>query len=258
MTEIKLSEAEIKMIELKREEERIEKAKIEIESQIKYQKEVEYYKGHFMKEIEGIKKSSANMKKVYDKLIEDGIGNYITLHESIIEKTFNLPSHSDFYLKYEDKIEPIEIPHYRIDFSDNMGSIWNVSDDLKFELPSSISNRYAKYSYKGALTKIKEAIEIHEQKKISKSKKEIVKHDLKKYFINLDPNCKIEEKEEWQSGHSGYRGSRGYYINCLDITFSNTNFVKIKYYDDGSWSIMKQIDNRLPKDKLEIVSYLAK
>ena len=43
MTEIKLSEAEIKMIELKREEERIEKAKIEIESQIKYQKDVEYY-----------------------------------------------------------------------------------------------------------------------------------------------------------------------------------------------------------------------
>jgi hypothetical protein len=256
MTEIKLSEAEIKMIELKREEERIEKAKIEIESQIKYQKEVEYYKGYFMKEIEGIKKSSANMKKVYDKLIEDGIGNYITLHESIIEKTFNLPSHSDFYLKYEDKIEPITISSYRIDFSDNMGSIWNVSDDLKFELPSSISNRYAKYSYKGALTKIKEAIEIHEQNKISKSKKEIVKQDLKTHFINLDPNCKIEEKEEYQSNY--YGRNKGYYISCLDITFSNTNFVKIKYYDDGSWSIMKQIDNRLPKDKLEIVSYLAK
>jgi hypothetical protein len=209
-----------------------------------------------MKEIEGIKKSSTNMKKVYDKLIEDGIGKYITLHESIIEKTFNLPSYSDFELKDEDKIESIEIPHYRIDFSDNMGSIWNVSDDLKFELPSSISNRYAKYSYKGALTKIKEAIEIHEQKKISKSKKEIVKQDLKTHFINLDPNCKIEEKEEYQSSY--YGRNKGYYINCLDITFSNTNFVKIKYYDDGSWSIMKQIDNRLPKDKLEIVSYLAK
>jgi hypothetical protein len=256
MTEIKLSEAEIKMIELKREEERIEKAKIEIESQIKYQKNVEYYKSHFMKEIEGIKKSSANMKKVYDKLVEDGIGKYITLHESIIEKTFNLPSHSDFYLKYEDKIEPITISSYRIDFSDNMGSIWTVDDNLKFELPYSMTNRYARYSYKGALTKIKEAIEIHEQKEISKNKKEIVKQDLKTHFINLDPNCKIEEKEEWTSWISGRKG--GYNINCLDITFSNSNFVKIKYYDDGSWSIMKQIDNRLPKDKLEIVSYLAK
>lgn len=255
MTEIKLSEAEIKMIELKREEERIEKAKIEIESQIKYQKEVEYYKGHFMKEIEGIKKSSANMKKVYDKLIEDGIGNYITLHESIIEKTFNLPSHSDFYLKDEDKIEPIEIIFSRIDFSNKMGSIWNVDDNLKFELPYLMSKRMQTYSYKGALTKIKEAIEIHEQKKISKSKKEIVKQNLKKDFLNLDPNCKIKEAEEYQSG---YRRNEGYYINCLDITFSNTNFVKIKYYEDGSWSIMKQIDNRLPKDKLEIVSYLAK
>jgi hypothetical protein len=255
MTEIKLSEAEIKMIELKREEERIEKAKIEIESQIKYQKEVEYYKDRFMKEIEGIKKSSLNMKKVYDKLVEDGIGKYITLHESIIERTFNLPPYSDFKLKDEDKIEPIEIPHYRIDFSDNIGSIWKVDDNLKFELPYLMSKRIQTYSYKGALTKIKEAIEIHEQKQISKSKKEIVKQDLKTHFINLDPNCKIEEKEEWTSG---YGKNKGYYISCLDITFSNTNFVKIKYYDDGSWSIMKQIDNRLPKDKLEIVNYLAK
>jgi hypothetical protein len=255
MTEIKLSEAEIKMIELKREEERIEKEKQEIESQIKYQKNMEYYKDAFMKEIEGIKKSSLNMKKVYDKLVEDGIGNYITLHESIIERTFNLPSYSDFELKDEDKIEPIEIISYRIDFSNNMGSIWRMSDDLKFELPYLMSKRIQTYSYKGALTKIKEAIEIHEQKKISKSKKEIVKQDLKTHFINLDPNCKIEEKEEWTSG---YGKNKGYYISCLDITFSNTNFVKIKYYDDGSWSIMKQIDNRLPKDKLEIVNYLAK
>jgi hypothetical protein len=255
MTEIKLSEAEIKMIELKREEGRIEKAKQELQLQLQYQKSVEYYKKHFMKEIEGIKKSSLNMKKVYDKLVEDGIGDYIILHESIIEKIFNLPSYSDFKLKDEDKIEPIEITSYRIDFSNN-GSIWSVTDDLKFELPSSISNRYQKYSYKTALVKIKEAIEIHEQKQISKNKKEIVKQDLKTHFINLDPNCKIEEKEEYQSSY--YGRNKGYYINCLDITFSNTNFVKIKYYDDGSWSIMKQIDNRLPKDKLEIVNYLAK
>jgi hypothetical protein len=255
MTEIKLSEAEIKMIELKREEERIEKEKQELQLQLQYQKSVEYYKGNFMKDIEDIKKSSINMKKLYDKLVEDGIGNYITLHESIIEKIFKLPSHCDFELKDEDKIEPIEIPHYRIDFSDNIGSIWKVDDNLKFELPYLMSKRIQTYSYKGALTKIKEAIEIHEQKKISKSKKEIVKQNLKKDFINLDPNCKIEEKEEWTGG---YRRNGGYYINCLDITFSNTNFVKIKYYEDGSWSIMKQIDNRLPKDKLEIVSYLAK
>jgi len=254
MTEIKLSEAEIKMIELKREEERIEKAKIEIESQIKYQKEVEYYKDRFMKEIEGIKKSSLNMKKVYDKLVEDGIGKYITLHESIIERTFNLSPYSDFKLKDEDKIEPITILSYRIDFSDN-GSIWSVTDDLKFELPSSISNRYQKYSYKTALVKIKDAIENYKQKQIAKNKKEIAKQNLKKDFINLDPNCKIEEKEEWQMGF-GRNG--GYYISCLDITFSNTNFVKIKYYEDGTWSIIKQIDNRLPKDKLEIVNYLAK
>ena len=255
MTEIKLSEAEIKLIELKREEERIEKEKQELQLQLQYQKSVEYYKDAFMKEIEDIKKSSTNMKKVYDKLVEDGIGNYITLHESIIERIFKLPSHCDFELKDEDKIEPITISSYRIDFSDKMGSIWKVDDNLKFELPYLMSKRIQTYSYKGALTKIKEAIEIHEQKKISKSKKEIVKHDLKTHFLNLDPNCKIEEKEEWTSG---YRRNEGYYINCLDITFSNTNFVKIKYYDDGSWSIMKQIDNRLPKDKLEIVSYLAK
>ena len=256
MTEIKLSEAEIKLIELKREEERIEKEKQEVQLQLQYQKEVEYYKDRFMKEIEGIKKSSLNMKKVYDKLVEDGIGKYITLHESIIEKIFKLPSHCDFELKDEDKIEPIEITHNIIDFSDNIGSIWKVDDNLKFELPYLMSKRMQTYSYKGALTKIKEAIEIHEQKQISKNKKEIVKQDLKKYFINLDPNCKIEEKEEYQSSY--YGRNKGYYINCLDITFSNTNFVKIKYYDDGSWSIMKQIDNRLPKDKLEIVSYLAK
>jgi len=255
MTEIKLSEAEIKMIELKREEERIEKEKQEVQLQLQYQKEVEYYKGNLMKEIEGIKKSSLNMKKVYDTLIENGIGDYITLHESIIEKIFNLPSYSDFKLKDEDKIEPIEITSYRIDFSNNE-SIWSVTDDLKFELPSSISNRYQKYySYKTALVKIKDAIENYKQKQIAKNKKEIVKQDLKTHFINLDPNCKIEEKEEWQIG---YGRSEGYYISCLDITFSNTNFVKIKYYEDGSWSIMKQIDNRLPKDKLEIVSYLAK
>jgi hypothetical protein len=254
MTEIKLSEAEIKMIELKREEERIEKEKQEVQLQLQYQKEVEYYKDRFMKEIEGIKKSSLNMKKVYDKLVEDGIGKYITLHESIIERIFNLPSYIHFELKDEDKIEPITILSYRIDFSDN-GSIWSVTDDLKFELPSSISNRYQKYSYKTALVKIKDAIENYKQKQIAKNKKEIVKQDLKTHFINLDPNCKIEEKEEWTSGF-GRNG--GYYISCLDITFSNTNFVKIKYYDDGSWSIMKQIDNRLPKDKLEIVSYLAK
>jgi hypothetical protein len=255
MTEIKLSEAEIKLIELKREEERIEKEKQEIQLQLQYQKSVEYFKGNFMKEIEEFEKSSINVKKIYDKLVEDGIGNYITLHESIIERIFNLPSYSDFELKDEDKIEPIKIISYRIDFSNNMGSIWKIDDNLKFELPYSMTNRYAKYSYKGALTKIKEAIEIHEQKKISKSKKEIVKQDLKTHFINLDPNCKIVEKEEYQSG---YRRNEGYYINCLNITFSNTNFVKIKYYEDGSWMILKQIDNRLPKDKLEVVNYLAK
>jgi len=255
MTEIKLSEAEIKMIELKREEERIEKEKQEVQLQLQYQKEVEYYKGNFMKEIECIKKSSLNMKKVYDKLVEDGIGDYIILHESIIERTFNLPSYLvNLELKDEDKIEPIEITSYRIDFSNN-GSIWSVTDDLKFELPSSISNRYQKYSYKTALVKIKDAIENYKQKQIAKNKKEIVKQNLKKDFLNLDPNCKIEEKEEWTSG---YGRNRSYYISCLDITFSNTNFVKIKYYEDGTWSIIKQIDNRLPKDKLEIVNYLAK
>jgi len=255
MTEIKLSEAEIKMIELKREEERIEKAKIEIESQIKYQKDVEYYKGNFMKEIEGIKKSSLNMKKVYDKLVEDGLGDYVELTTSVNCRNFDLPSYTKFKLKEEDKIEDIQVTSARIEFINNMGSIWSVTDDLKFELPSSISNRYQKYSYKTALVKIKDAIENYKQKQIAKNKKEIAKQNLKKDFINLDPNCKIEEKEEWQSGF-GRNG--GYYISCLDITFSNTNFVKIKYYEDGTWSIIKQIDNRLPKDKLEIVNYLAK
>jgi hypothetical protein len=255
MTEIKLSEAEIKMIELKREEERIEKAKIEIESQIKYQKDVEYYKKHFLNDIETIKREFKNIENLYNKLVEDGLGDYVELTTSVNCRNFDLPSYTKFKLKEEDKIEDIQVTSARIEFINNMGSIWGVTDDLKFELPSSISNRYQKYSYKTALVKIKDAIENYKQRQIAKNKKEIVKQNLKKDFINLDPNCKIEEKEEWQMGF-GRNG--GYYISCLDITFSNTNFVKIKYYEDGTWSIIKQIDNRLPKDKLEIVNYLAK
>ncbi len=255
MTEIKLSEAEIKMIELKREEERIEKAKIEIESQIKYQKDVEYYKKHFLNDIEKIKREFKNIENLYNKLVEDGLGDYVELTTLVNCRNFDLPSYTKFKLKEEDKIEDIQVTSARIEFINNMGSIWGVTDDLKFELPSSISNRYQKYSYKTALVKIKDAIENYKQRQIAKNKKEIVKQNLKKDFINLDPNCKIEEKEEWQMGF-GRNG--GYYISCLDITFSNTNFVKIKYYDDGTWSIIKQIDNRLPKDKLEIVNYLAK
>lgn len=255
MNEIKLSEAEIKMIELKREEERIEKEKQEIESQIKYQKEVEYYKKAFLKDIEERKTSFENISKVYNKFVEDGLGKYLKLNTSVSYRSFVLPSYSNFELKEEDKMENVETTFARIDFFNNVGSIYNITNDLKIELPWTIAKRYSNYSYKTALAKIKEFIEDYNAKQIRKSKEEKVKEDLKTYFLELDPNCSIKESTEWQRG---WGKGEGYDIKFLEVTFENTNFIKIKYYSDGSWSIVKQIDNRLPKDKFEIVQNLAK
>lgn len=255
MTEIKLSEAEVKMIELKREEERIEKEKQEIESQIKYQKDVEYYKKHFLNNIETIKRKFENIENLYNKFIEDGLGDYIKLTTSIDCRNFDLPSYTNFKLKEEDKIEDIQVTSARIDFINNMGSIYDVTDDLKFELPSSISSRYQKYSYKTALVKIKEAIENYKQRQIAKIKEETVKEDLKSYFLKLDPKCVIEEGETWERG--GGR-NHGFAMKYIEVTFENTNYIRVKYYSDGTWVIIKQIDNRLPKDKFEIVQNLAK
>jgi hypothetical protein len=255
MNEIKLSEAEIKMIELKREEERIEKEKQEIESQIKYQKEIEHYKKAFLNEIEECKNSFENISKVYNKFVEDGLGKYLKLTTSVSYRSFELPSYSNFELKEEDKIENVETTFARIDFSTNVGSIWKVTNDLRFELPWLIAKRYSNYSYKTALAKIKEFIEDYNEKQITKRKEEKVKLDLKAYFLELDPNCSIKESTEWQKG---WGKGEGYDLLFLEVTFKNTNYIKIKYYSDGSWSIVKQIDNRLPKDKFEIVQNLAK
>jgi len=233
MTQITLTSEEIKLIEIKREQDALEARKQEIAQQ-----------------------------KVYVEKVASAKRNLIN---NVAQKTSQAKYVKSFYggLKIEDIPATEQIIMYSIDTK--WGSFYSFTSDLKAYLPSGIrTSQYRQYSAKSATTKIKEQID----KETAASKEAI---ELKKaqehftsYFKSLDSNCTVKFTQEYvRNDYYGRRYNKlsaGYYSQRMEVMFTNGSFVKCVYYSDKSWTIKEKYDSKAIKldSKEALVEYLSK
>jgi len=250
-TELVLTPAELEMIELKRKEDALAQEKLEVERKIKYDKNIQYVQNDLNKRIEAEKLKNKNIVKLYNSLVDLKVGLYV----SLIERT-NKIMPSSYYndqLEEKDRISPVEFKTNYIKLGE-WGTIYDCTNDLKAQLPSILSSRYQAYTPKTIVTKIKERIAYEESQARINDKLNIAKNTLVQYFKTIDSDCTIQEKEKWI--YPSNRG-KGYSVDTLIITFSNTSSITIRYYPDASWSILEKFDHKAPKTKEDWVNYLA-
>jgi NDP-sugar pyrophosphorylase family protein len=250
-TELVLTPAELEMIELKRKENALAQEKLEIERKITYDKNIQSAKNDLDKQIKDCELRNKNITNLYDSLVDLNVGS----HVSLIESTKQLTASTWYNDKLEDKdkIQPVEFKIYSINLG-TWGTIYDCTNDLKAQLPFTLCSRYQAYTAKTIAVKIKEKIAYEESQVIINNKLNIAKNTLKQYFKTIDSGCTIEEKEKWI--YPSNRG-KGYSIDTLVITFSNTSSITIRYYGDASWSILEKFDHKAPKTKEDWVNYLA-
>jgi hypothetical protein len=261
MTQITLTSEEIKLIEIKREQDALEARKQEIAQQKVYVEKVASAKRNLINNVAQKTSQAKYVKSFYDELVKHGAGQYVLLKSETINVTAE-----DYYtrgLKIEDIPAIEQVIMYSIDTK--WGSFYSITSDLKAHLPSGIrTSQYRQYSAKTATTKIKEQID----KETAASKEAI---ELKKaqehftsYFKSLDSNCTVKFTQEYvRNDYYGRRYNKlsaGYYSQRMEVMFTNGSFVKCVYYSDKSWIIKEKYDSKAIKldSKEAWVEYLSK
>ena len=153
-------------------------------------------------------------------------------------------------LKEEDKVKELKLSNFII--KSKWGNFYKAGDDLSTELPSSLSSRFQTYKFNTIIKKIKEKIELEKQETNKNRNLDLVKENLIEIFQDKYPGCQIEYKKEYRNPNPKYT----YYIDTLKITFLNESWVKIRYYEDGSWGI-ENIFYSKKQTKEEIIDNLA-
>jgi hypothetical protein len=249
MTTITLTPAEIELIELKRSQEQLLAEQKLIEDKIKYQKLVERANQEMTRLVNISNMKYNRINSLYKLLVKEGVGEYITL-VNLDKNIVSCPNYLVADLKDVDKPTPVEVDALKIKIGE-FGTIYDVDTELKAHLPHSLSSRYQAYTYKTIAKKIKEAVDQLKIDNIQKIKLNNAFNTLKEYFLSLDPNCDVTEVKEYNHTHK-------LYFDYLKVVFSNTSWMKISYYSDGSWSVKDKFDHKAPKDKFELANYLAK
>lgn len=245
MENIKSIEDQIKELEAK---------KVQLKLEAEYGDKLIHRDNHFKQEKLKIEKSNELLKKYYNELVACGVGNYVKLEEK--EGKIEYLKYYIEELKPEDRPEPMEYKYFVIEIDKNLTGheyiIYNVSNDNKTECYKLVGS-YRNVKAKTLADKIKEKILINKEKEAQKIKQNEAKETLIKYFKDKYPTSTIESSSEWISGYN----RSGYYINILKISFTNGNYVVIKYYNDASWNIKETYNTNKPTED-EIIDNLSK
>lgn len=252
-----LSPSEIKMIELKRKEEQLELEKKKIQKEQLREKQLRDMMNSISKKEKGIKIDNSNIQLFIKKCREEGIGeDFIWIvkgKENITIKVEGTYSYSE--LTKEDEVS-INVDKFILNSKWSSGVY--IDNEAKISCEN-ITSRWQAYTMNGFIKKLKEKIENEKYEQERKRKSNITKEKLIKYFQEISPKgTKIVEEEKYIRGH--HRGDRGYMKKLLKLEYPNSSWVKISYYNDGSWSINEKYDHKLLKfdTKEEWLEYLSK
>ena len=193
----------------------------------------------------------------FNELVSLGCGEYIELKRKMVSIWWyeNKNGYGE-KLKKED-YKSIDFQQTYIKFKKSSSTI-NINSDGKLELPGIIYSRFQSISVKTAANKIKEYF-INIEREIKE--KDQLKFHLKKLskdFHNKYPNSLISSETKYISNNFGRGYNNGYNIHILKILFENGNWIKLRVYGDGSWSIKEKYEAVLKElTKEEIIDRLA-
>jgi hypothetical protein len=254
MDTIQLSPAEIELIKLNREKEEIAEREKAIQDEIKYQEYLKHRDEWVIKIQTEQKTQNYIYEQFYKKLVQE-IGKLTSIILEEGNRTEYYPEYYNEKLKDEDKQPPLELTHYQI--KNKWGYFHGITKDFRSYLPYSLSSRNQTYKFKTIVQNIKNKINSDIVEQNQKNKLEAAKQNLINKFKTEYPGCQVEYKQEYQHNYH-VRGGNGYYIETLKITFINTSWVKIRFYQDESWGIQEKFDSKAPETKEEWLEYLSK
>jgi sulfur carrier protein ThiS len=223
----------------------------QLEKEAQYGKTLETYLNFIEKTKQQVINNNKSVKYIFDLLSQDE--NVKELIEIVEYNTDEIPS--SYYaelIKEEDRIE--SFPVIRMHIKTKFGSIHpsDIEGD-KVRLPYKISSQYRFYKIETVIKKFKEALEKEERENNSKKKLEQSVETIIKKFSNLYPDAIIGEGKEHIKVWNEYTE-----VSTIKITFKNTSQVKLRVFEDGSYSIMEKVDHRVKNlKKDELISYLA-
>ena len=223
----------------------------QLEKEAQYGKTLETYLNSIEKAKQQVINNNNSIKHIFNLLSQDEIvKGLIKIEEHTREE-----KPSSYYaqdIKEEDRIE--SFPLTTLNIKTKFGSIYpsDIEGD-KVRLPYGISSQYRFYKIETVIQKFKEAIEREEMENNSKKKLKQSEEILKEKFSNLYPDAIIVEGKEhiklWNKWEE---------VSTLKITFKNTSQVKLRVFEDGSYSIMEKVDHRVKDLKRdELIEYLA-
>jgi hypothetical protein len=246
-------QSELEQLEVQKQQ-LLEKQK-ELEKEANYYKHLQRRDEFFIKEKKIIDSNNKKIEDFYYELIGFGVQDYVFLRNR--ENNITYPSYYNNDLKIEDQPKPISYPskYIEIDYGVKYKETLYTINDNKIQ-SYTIVGSYRNVTAKTLATKILEQIRNIQSKKQEMEVGEMVKNGLIKEFTNKYPGCLVEYKSEWVSGYGKY--NKGYNTNNLKITFSNTSWIKIRFYNDRSYSIIEKYDHKAPKTKEGWFEYLSK
>jgi len=240
MENIQLTESELEMIRLKREQDELKAKELELNKQIKRQKQIDYQ----LKKIDEFKASNA-------RKYEETIIYLNELNKFHKEPKYELVTREltknfqdwDYNEKGDDKVF-----FFNEDVKYNSHHIQRIGTKITIDVDSASRKkgysteyywalRYDYKNYKSAKTvddKINEKLAIIEEEKKQKqaqlSAQETIAAELKTKY----PEAIIEHHSEWVR-ISHYRNG-GYSQNYFNVVFNNGLLLKCCYYNDGRYN----------------------
>jgi hypothetical protein len=229
----------------------------EIEKEASYYKLIDQRDEFFRKEKEIISYKNSITEQLFDILSKDDVVKGVIRLERG-EKIITYPSYRNDELKEKDKFQPTSTTSLTI--QTDFGRIHEISvhrKKLKAHVPYQISSRSQPLLPSTIIKKIKEKIKENKAKLSKGQQLEKAKNELIEEFKSKYPKAIIAPQTEYIRDPYGSR-SFSVEAHTLTITFPNTSQVKIHYYGDKSFSIMKMKDHRtIGKGKMELIDYLA-
>ena len=252
-----LSPSEIKMIELKRKEEQLEIEREKIKKEKLREEQLVKMMNSISKKKRGIEIDNSNIQLFIKKCREEDIGEdfiwIVKRKENITIKVEGTYSYSE--LTKEDEAS-INVDKFLLNSKWSSGVY--IDNEAKISCEN-ITGRWQAYTMNGFIKKLKEKIEEEKYEQERKIKSNIAKEKLIKYFQENSPEgTKIIEEEKYIRGLHGR--DLGYTKKIIKLEYPNSSWVKLSYYNDGSWSISEKYDHKLPKfdTKEEWLEYLSK
>ena len=234
----------------------LELQKVKIEKQEKYNKLLQEQDLVIKRKCEQQLKRNNLVIEKFEELVSLGCGEYIELKRKFVGIWWYENKNG-----YGEKL--LEKDYKSVDFQQTyivlkkLPSKINVNSDGRLELPGNIYGRFQPILPKTAAVKIKDYFseiedDLKTAKNLSLNTKKLINQFQQKY-----PTSIIKSHIEEINTIYGRKTHR-YNISIINIEFGNGNWVKLKVYNDGSWSIKEKHEAILKElTKEEIIDRLA-